>query len=457
MRTSTTHVPSLSPSPSTAAMLSAAMGFDKEALLQFYRNQVSNFELERREFVEAMDRVRAGVAETAELNRTVRLLHDRISELETEVSSLRIAHANEKELRILAEKERNDQLIHQRRVDDAVGTLLSQNRGSEASDITYFRNGAPFAVVTSQPLSQGGRHRPSSASPVAALSAPAAAAGSHGVRKEGGFIKEVHLSQRDVQRLELENLNLRGALEELQRAHAEELQTLVSDRGQRELDMADLRKRMFSEHERLSKENERLRDLLQTTTSEYLTYRHNMSVAYRNLVEKADSSRKELVDAVEELRTVRLAASEELDHVTRSTKEELGVMTRLLRSQLRTRGEETKRSLAVRDERLEKQRQHREKVDALVLNLRAKIDKVESRRRLDAQGYLNELALLRSDVEKLRLEVMRWRGVVGGHKEEVVLKYAHDVLASSLGEVLSRLEHLRHEQEARAATASSGS
>lgn len=345
-------------------------------LVAYYKNRVDGFEIERDELLERMSVCSTSAAETHTLRCEVQKRAEEVRELQHALSAAHV-HLFEERDRLLQLQAENDEL--------RLSEVESRKRIHHLQALC--ESAVPeHAVFLVQP--KGGREtrgRPAT-----------------GVSATDGRLDHsmAHVSApgTDPDLLAMKNESLQAQLTEHKRFSAERIEALLEDRRIRERDEEAHRQNYLNQIESLTAKLKRTEEALRMTTKDYIIARRDKQAAQ----EKAAQAESDLAEhrkmATSKLAETKKTSEAKVKKALKQAEDKLASEVDYFKKQLKSRELEVGRLESMHTAVKSQYEQRVQDLESKWLKTKDKLKQAEYRRVLDAEGFTNDVSLLRKQL-----------------------------------------------------------
>eukprot|EP00762_Andalucia_godoyi_P003290 ANDGO_06570.mRNA.1 hypothetical protein PTSG_01113 len=405
-------------------------------VLSFYKESTEKFDKERESWICRIDALKGPHSYIYGLERKLAEANDKIAELESEASELKISSCSDRE-KILELQEKCNRFEIQALQDAKdlqclLGRSAAQQNGGECGDITYFKDNRPETSIVIRGAKK--QEVPTSEAPVRLMKF----ANDHPTVLK----RNVVLDSADAQSLSLTIENLKAMLVEHQKLERHRNSTLEEDRARREHEFADQRKRDGGLISTLRTENDRLRGELLNLTREMCVYRRNTTGSNSVLVEELNKCRSENSALETAIKNLKNQISVERMAILTASQEESDSALKCMRKEIKQRTKDMSNFKAEANIRSEHSSEAIEKLKTAAAYWKARCKRTEVRLKLSLEGFGSSCNEMQKLCSKLEVNVVRYRGQSITSHDEGINHQVAQVLKKHLEAIVERLRAL---------------
>eukprot|EP00164_Ancoracysta_twista_P025250 GFYU01048353.1.p1 GENE.GFYU01048353.1~~GFYU01048353.1.p1 ORF type:complete len:456 (+),score=155.02 GFYU01048353.1:67-1368(+) len=372
------------------AIVRSYMGADlppSQQLVDFLRGQVDSFENQREHYLKALDEMRISRQDYRKKEWELRHRREDIEELQQALSeaNMKICQERERNLKLLAE---NDQLRIQevesrRRISDLL--VLTQPATQE---VTYFRDCRPDKMAHYPRTSNGPNDQQHAPQP-------------RRTPEEGRrVLRTIYLPNEQLDNCYLTIESLQAQLEEQRVVFEEKIRFLEIDRKMAREESAARAQRDKDKIVELEDSLHQTQDTLAQNTKQSLLYRHDREKEMRQLREECDQLRSQEKVLHKEVKVAQkqVVQAQKVAHSMAEEKTEVYVAK--YRNQAAEKDQEL---MEVKEKTSNREKEYEARIKDLEFKIRNLIDrykKLDLRRRMDFEGFANDIRSIRFQLRK---------------------------------------------------------
>jgi len=358
---------------------------DAGALLEFYRKRVDEFEAERRGILERQEKIEVSHAELHKLEWELKVRQEEISQLQDALSDCNVQLFEEREesLKLIAENDelKAQQTEYRRRIQH----LLSMTE-PETQEVTFFKDCRPYVLKSSSSSSKSTERD------------KFVEVTSNQRLKESKGLKTVDLPSEDAEALSQRVVSLEKQLSEQMKISKERIDALEYDRADRQstnkLEAENYKKQI----EDLEKKLEYSQKATRAATKDYLDLRQSSQKELRDTIEGIASLKNENRKLRRKLERLTDQLNRETDAIRKSIQEDTERKSRFLKTKL---GDLEGRYVTLKrqKEKVNTDLEHKaSEKERLYNDLKKKYQQLQQRRKLDHEGFMNDVNKMRKQI-----------------------------------------------------------